>query len=226
MSADPGIARRRSELDWEDRRRTTLESARRRSIVIRILRLTFLALAAAVIVIVALYIIVHALHKEPPPPPPPAVAEGEEVRMINPRFSGRDSAGRPYVVSAETATRRHDDPDVTDLVNPRLDTAPGPNSSHVTASRGVYDANRKILDLYDQVRLATPNGNTYTTAHTRFFIDSDFIEGDQPVTGTGPLGKILADRFQVINGGEKVVFSGHVVTHIKNDTAANGESNE
>ena len=225
MSADSRTVRRPSELDWEDRRRTTLESARRRSVVIRLLRLAFLALAIAIIAVVALYIVLHALRKETPPPPPPAV-EGEELRMINPRFSGRDKAGRPYVVIADTATRRQDDPEVTDLVNPRLDTAPGPNSSHVTASRGIYDANRKKLDLYDNVRLVTPNGNTYKTTHTRLFIDDDFIEGDQPVTGTGPLGAISADRFQIINGGEKVVFSGHVVTHIRNDAAANGDSNE
>ena len=229
MSADPGTLRQArapaDELDWEDRRRTTLESARRRSMIIRLLRLSFLALAAAIAAVVAGYIVMHALRKEEPPAPPPVV-EGEEVRMINPRFSGRDKAGRPYVVIADTATRRENDPEVTDLVNPRLDTAPDPDSSHVSASRGVYDANRKILDLYDDVRLETPNGNIYRTTHTRLFIDSDFIEGDQPVTGAGPLGTIRADRFQVLNGGEKVVFTGHVFTHIKNAASAHGESDD
>ncbi len=225
MSADTGAIRQDDDLDWEDRRRTTLEAARRRSMVIRILRLSFLILAAAIIAVVAGYIIVHALRKEPPPAPQPIV-EGEEVRMINPRFSGRDRAGRPYVVIADSATRREDDPEVTDLVNPRLDTAPDAGSSHVSASRGVYDANRKILDLYDDVRLETPDGNLYHTTHTRLFIDSDFIEGDQPVSGAGPLGTIRADRFQVINGGERVVFTGHVITHIKNSAAANGDSHD
>lgn len=225
MDADTGTVRQQSEISWEPRRRMTLEAARKRSAVIRILRLSFLILSALIIAVVALYIILNAMRKETPVAPPPVEADGE-VRMINPRFTGRDNAGRPYVVIADTAIRRTDEPDTTDLVNPRLDTAPGSDSSQVTARRGVYQANLKILNLYDHVLFTTPNGYKYKTEHARFFIDTDSIVGDEPVDGTGPMGSVRADRYEIIDGGKKVTFAGNVVTRIKSHSDANGDSHE
>ncbi len=225
MSAESGVSRPKGEISWEPRRQMTLESARKRSAVIRVLRLTFLVLSAVIIAVVLLYILVNALRKDVPAPPPLVEADGE-VRMINPRFSGRDSAGRPYVVIADTATRRTDEPETTDLVNPRLDTAPGSDSSQVTAKRGVYQADKKILTLYDNVLFTTPNGYEYKTEHARFFIDSDSISGNQPVSGTGPMGSVSADSYNIIEGGKKVTFIGNVVTHIESANDQSGDSHE
>ncbi len=224
MSADSGTAQQESKLSWEPRRRMTLDAARKRSANIKRLRLSFLLLAAVIVAVVLLYIVLNILRQDAPPPPL-ADASGE-VRMINPRFSGRDNAGRPYVVIADTATRRIDEPETTDMVNPRLDTAPGADSSQVTARRGVYQAGLKILNLYDHVVLTTPNGYEYQTEHARFFIGIDSIEGDEPVSGTGPMGSVRADGYEIINGGEKVTFSGNVVTHIENRNDEVGDSND
>jgi lipopolysaccharide export system protein LptC len=225
MNADTGTARQKHDISWEPRRRMTLDAARKRSNMIRILRLSFLILSAVIIAVVALYILAHALNKETAPPPDVQSTDGE-VRMINPRFSGRDGNGRPYVVIADTATRRQDEPETTYLVNPRLDTEPGEDSSQVTAKRGIYQANLKILNLYDDVVFSTPNGNTYKTGHAEFFIDTDMIVGDSPVKGTGPTGSVSADAYKIINGGEKVTFFGNVITNIQGKKTANGESNE
>jgi len=225
MNADTGTAGPEREISWEPRRRMTLEAARKRSAVIRILRLSFLVLSAIIIAVVALYILFNALRKEAPPPLPPQDVDGE-VRMINPRFTGRDSAGRPYVVIADTATRRNDEPDTTDLVNPRLDTAPGSDSSQVTAKSGIYRANKKTLTLFDSVHFTTPNGYEYVTEHAKFYIDTDHIVGDKPVSGTGPMGSVRADAYEIINGEEKVIFSGKVVTKIKGRSDKKGTSHE
>ncbi len=229
MNADQGMARQERDLSWEPRRQMTLEAARKRSAVIKLLRLSFLVFAAAIILVIAVYIAINVLRKQPPPAVAPVAVDGE-VRMINPRFSGRDSAGRPYVVIADTATRRPDEPETTDLVNPRLDTAPGADSSQVKAKRGVYQADRKILSLFEDVVFNTPNGYEYKTQHARFFIDSDTIVGDKPVDGTGPMGSVRADSYEVIKGGERVMFTGNVITHIKSRSDATsdekGVSNE
>lgn len=225
MNADSGITRRESELSWEPRRRMTLDAARKRSAVIRMLRLSFLIVSAIIIAVVVLFIVMNALRKEAPAPPPLADTDGE-VRMINPRFSGRDSDGNPYVVIADTATRRKNEPETTDLVNPRLDTAPGSESSQVTSNRGVYQANLKILDLYDSVHFTTPGGYDYKTEHAQFFIDTDTIVGDQPVKGAGPMGSVSADSYKIIDGGEKVTFTGNVITYIESRNGAKGDSHE
>ncbi len=226
MSVDSGSTQQESKLSWEPRRRMTLDAARKRSTIIRLLRLSFLILSVVIVAVVMAYIGINALRKDAPPSPPPLADADGEVRMINPRFSGRDNAGRPYVVIADTATRRRDEPETTDLINPRLDTEPGVDSSQVTARRGVYQANLKILNLYDHVVLTTPNGYEYETEHARFFIGTDSIEGDEPVSGTGPMGSVRSDSYKIINGGEKVIFSGNVITHIKERKDEEGDSNE
>lgn len=215
MSADSGTTRQESQLNWEPRRQMTLDAARKRGVVIKTLRIAFFTLSVGVIAVIALYVGYNTLQKEPAEPIAP-VADGDgEVRMLNPRFSGQDNSGRPYTVIADTATRRTDDPEITDLVNPRLDTAPGADSSQVTAKRGVYEAANKILTLNEDVQFTTPDGYTYSTEHAKLFIDTDNIFGDQPVFGTGPLGSVRSDSYKVYNGGKKVTFSGHVHTVIE-----------
>ncbi len=226
MSAESGMASDEKRMRWEPRRQSTLQSARRRTMVIRLLRLSFLVFAIAVVLVLAGYIVVNSLHKEPPPVLPQTPQTDEEVQMISPRFTGRDNAGRPYEVIADTATRNKEAPEITYLVNIRMDSAQGDNSSHVTARTGVYDSARKILDLDEDVRLISPNGFVYTTSKARFFIDSNRIVGDQRVFGNGPTGTVEADGYEIIDGGKKVIFSGNVITHIENAQGQDGVANE
>lgn len=226
MSADRGSDRQESQLNWEPRRQMTLDAARRRGNIIKILRISFFALSVGIIVVIGLFVGINALRKDPAGPTAPLADASGEVRMINPRFSGQSNSGQPYTVIADTATNRNDDPETTDLINPRLDTAPGANSSQVSANSGVYERANNILTLNEDVQFTTPDGYTYKTEHAKLFIDSDNIFGEKPIVGTGPMGEVRADSYKVFDGGKKITFSGHVHTVIERRKSAAGETNE
>jgi lipopolysaccharide export system protein LptC len=218
-------------MEWEPQRRMTLNAARRRSGVVKMLRITFILLAILIVGIVIAYIINSARQVEPEPIVP-VVTPGEtdpiagneaddDVVMINPTFTGHDDAGRPYVVIANSAVRSQDGEDITNLVFPQLDMNPDQeDGSKVKAEEGIYDAKNRVLDLHQKVHLDSPNGYTYDSSHARFLIAEDRIIGDEPVSGDGPMGTIRANSFEIANGGGNVYFRGNVKTKIRgaNDT--------
>ncbi|PHR62348.1 MAG: hypothetical protein COA47_04585 [Robiginitomaculum sp.] len=214
-------------MQWEPRRRMTLAAARRRSILVKWLRAGFSLSALSIIGVVMVYILISANQPAPVLPPPPVqVVVEDEVRMIQPRFTGHDDTGRPYVVVADSAVNRGESESegVTDLVAPKLDTDPTrDDNATVSADRGVYDATNKVLDLYDKVQLGTNSGYVYETDHARFLIGEDRIVGDEAVSGVGPMGSIEADSYEIIKGGERVVFRGRVRTRIQATKKPDGE---
>lgn len=75
--------------------------ARRHSILVRILRVLLPAIMVGVVGLLATLIAAHAIKRE-------AAAQRDAntpIRMVNPRFFGRDSLGRAYVLAAREATR-------------------------------------------------------------------------------------------------------------------------
>ena len=214
-------------VQWEPERRLTLSAARRRSAIVKVLRIIFILMAAAIIAVVIAYIVASSNQPTPEPQPAPVQqAKEDETRIIKPKFTGHDDTGRAYVVVADSAVRRTDVDDTTDLISPQLDfntNLEQTNVPKVSAERGVYDASNKILDLYEQVQLGAPNGYVYETNHARILIAEDRIIGDQQVKGQGPLGSIRADSYEIANGGDRLYFRGRVQTRISTKKETKGE---
>jgi lipopolysaccharide export system protein LptC len=135
-----------------------------------------------------------------------------DSRMVNPRFVGRDDALVPYVVTADAAIReRGGDPEVTDLERPRLDyDFLDTDASRVLAQTGRYDANNRVLDLYSDVNLNTDDGYSFASEHARIFLREARVVGERPVSGSGPVGSIRADRYEIREGGDLLIFDGNV----------------
>jgi lipopolysaccharide export system protein LptC len=192
-----------------------LEAAKRRTKVVRGVRrsllLTILALSGAV----TFFIVASAIN--PPPAIDPEQVAGQ-VRMVNPRFTGRDSRGTPFVISARSAQRSETSSETTELTLPRFDFADQVNpASNLRADRGVYDQAGHTLDLIDGVSFATDNGYRFETQHARAFVDDGRVVGERVVMGEGPLGSIRAQSFEIIDGGDRVVFTGDVVARLYPD---------
>lgn len=227
---------------WEPQRRMTLDAARRRSGMVKVLRWGFIILAVLIVGVVVAYLLISARPTPTPPVDPatqsqtqtgadtgtepgdggPDATQSNDLVIENPVFEGVDKNGHPYKVTADRAIRRTNDDgtasDVTDLVNPQVETYPGnPDNSIVTAQKGVYDSKSKSLDLSDSVKLVTPDGYVYETEHVHYEIDENRIVGTLPVTGKGTQGSIDADGFEILDGGNRVIFHGKVKTHILND---------
>jgi lipopolysaccharide export system protein LptC len=109
------------------------------------------------------------------------------IRMLNPRFFGRDEQGRSFMISAREAIR--DDRDLRRVIldHPVVGLATDtPEPSRVSAKSGIYTEADRMLRLNGEVR----------------------IEDD------GPVGQVNSDSYGVYEKGDRVVFKGGVRARI------------
>jgi len=202
-----GPARHAIEM-WEPRRAVSLKGARLRSSAVRVLRVVFVLLAALSVLLLAAPVIGNAFAPGRIAYRAPALS----VTILNPRFEGRDAMGRPYVITADQARRRPDNPSVVDLVNPRLrDHA----SSVVEAREGVFDRESQVLDLVDDVRMTDAAGYDFTTEAARMIVRESRVEGRTVLRGGGPLGEVRANSYEVLDDGDRIILRGQVWTRFQ-----------
>jgi len=191
--------------DWAPQRQMTLEQAQRRSRFVGLVRMLFVAGAAISAGIMVGPIIANAFNGASTAI---ETLEGDQVvTMVNPRFTGRNVAGDAFVITADTARRRRADASIIDLTNPRLMDDKG---TVVTAPTGTYHQNDEFLDLFEDVRLVDEEGYVFTTTEARAFVQDGRVEGLQPLDGSGPLGDVRADTYEILDEGNRVVLRGNV----------------
>lgn len=193
---------------WAPRRQLTLAQARRRSERVRYLRYALVGAAAVSVGLFLGYVIRSALSQDARPP---AVRDDEAVTMINPRFTGRDADGQVFTITADAAQRRRAEDGVVDLVNPVMRDA---NGAELKAPTGFYDREKGVLELYEDVNIRDSAGYTFNTKGARLILGEDRVEGLSPLQGKGPLGDIQADSYEILDGGNRIVFQGNVRTVI------------
>jgi lipopolysaccharide export system protein LptC len=202
---------------WEPRRALALNVARRRTAFVAGLRIAFLTAAIAIVILVAVQLFLGS--RGGPQAEPEAVST--DVRMINPRYTGRDQALTPYTVTADVAIRRRGAaPGVTDLEAPRLNydfLNATSDASQVLAETGRYDQPNRTLDLFSDVNLSTPEGYSFRSEHARIYLQEERVVGEEPVAGAGPMGSIRADRYEIREGGNHIIFEGNVRARLIQD---------
>lgn len=140
----------------------------------------------------------------------------QTVAMVNPRFTGRDGSGSLYVITADSAQQRRENEDQIDLTNPKLLDA---LSREVTAPRGLYDRANETLDLYEDVLVVDERGYVFNSTHARVFPNTGRVVGLEPLDGTGPLGDIRSDSYELDRDSGIVTFQGRVRTVFFDDSA-------
>lgn len=193
---------------WAPRRQMTLAQARRRSQRVQYLRYALVGAAAASIGLFIGFVFRSALTQEASLP---ALRGAEAVTMINPRFTGRDSSGEVFTITADAAQRRRAEAGVVDLVNPVMRDA---NGAELKAPTGYYDRDKGILELYEAVNIKDSAGYSFVSRGARLILGEDRVEGLSPLEGKGPLGDIRADSYEILDGGNRIVFEGNVQTVI------------
>ena len=193
---------------WAPRRQLTLAQARRRSDRVRLLRMAFVACAAISIGFFAGHVIKSAITSDARPV---QVSEEESVTMLNPRFTGRDALGQSFQITADAARRRRTQDQAVDLIGPVMQDEAG---SEVRAPSGMYDRDAGILELYEDVQITDASGYVFTTSGARVYVGEGRVEGLSPLQGTGPLGDIRCDSYEVLEDGNRIVCSGNVKTVI------------
>jgi lipopolysaccharide export system protein LptC len=193
---------------WAPRRQLTLAQARKRSVRVRYLRYALVGAAAVSIGLFLGYVIRSALSQDARPP---TVQDDEAVTMINPRFTGRDSDGDVFTITADAAQRRRTSDGVVDLINPVMRDAKG---AQLMAPTGFYDRDKGVLELYEAVNITDSAGYSFISRGARLILGEDRVEGLSPLEGKGPLGDIQADSYEILDGGNRIIFEGNVKTVI------------
>jgi len=140
------------------------------------------------------------------------------IRMLNPRFFGRDEQGRSFMISAREASRSDRDLKSVTLDHPTvalgLDT---PSPSRVSANSGLYSEGDRILRLTGQVRIEDGGGYRFATEKAVVDTKAGVITGDADMIGDGPVGQVTSRSYGVYDKGDRVIFKGGVRATLKRD---------
>jgi lipopolysaccharide export system protein LptC len=131
-----------------------------------------------------------------------------DIRMANPRFYGRDSKDRAFLLSADEAIRSDSDPDVTNLTKPVFTL----ESSRVWGDRGVYREGTDRIVLTHNVVFIDGQGKRLDTQQA--FINTKtgiLTNGDQSqgIEIASPMGHVHSKTYTADRNGN-VTLRGEV----------------
>lgn len=188
--------------------RTTIQAWRRRSRVIRALRILFPALIALILAGLAGSMAWTTYNGQSLQ----GGSANDPIRLVNPRFVGRDTRSRAFVLTALTATRDPNDFQKVYLDHPALVLDDeGADPLRITAKAGVYHEKTGKLQVSGGVRLSGARG-AFDTAESLYDIKTGELAGSGPIHGLGSVGEINAKSYGVYDQGDRMVFKGGVHT--------------
>jgi lipopolysaccharide export system protein LptC len=125
--------------------------------------------------------------------------------MDSPEYRGNGDKGQRYKINGTRGTQVTPTLVVVDQVEGQLLMA---NNSwmSLTADRGEYHQDIQILQLFGNVTLIDDRGYTFVTPHATVNTQTMDAHGEDPVSGTGPLGNLLASGFQIKDNGANITF--------------------
>lgn len=137
------------------------------------------------------------------------IDQPEGLTMLNARFAGIDSHNQPFLVTADVASQVKESEAVVALELPKADiTLEDGTWVALSAQDGVYDRERKTVDLMGDVSFFHDKGFELHTETARFDLDNGTATGRETVTGQGVFGQIESSGFDSFDQGDRIIFSG------------------
>ena len=149
----------------------------------------------------------------------------KENRMLNPQYMSVDDKGRPYSVTADWAKQRTDT--LADLIKPQGSFAFEEGKSlQVKAQRGIYDAQKKNMELTKDVVLTSSDGYSVRTEKATISLETNVVDSTTYVEGEGPKGSIRGQdgcTIETIPEGKIITLKGRsrVIIDSKNEPIVN-----
>ena len=194
------------------RRQQIAAQWRRRSRIIRVLRRALPALIILIGLSLAGWVIYNAVAWRFGP----AQSGGVSIRMIKPKFYGRDSSNAPYVITADSAARDEIDLQRVEMTKPTfMQNVGAPTESTLRALVGVFREDTRILRLEKDLVVTDKRGYRFTADRAVVDTKTGSIEGESAIEGMGPLGRISASSYAVSPGGKQMFFRGNVHARIE-----------
>ena len=203
--------------EWRISPRATLLSARRYSVFVKVMKGALPMAALALGVVVLVYVL------QPRDTGRMALTferlgrvEGD-LAMVKPRLSGTDDDGLPYLVTAASAVQeeRGSDRVRLEMVVADISLKDG-TSLHVTATKGVADTKRHLLDVSGGIRVTSKDGYDARTESASADLKAGTLHGESHIVAQGKLGRVTAERFALDRETRRLRFSGNVQMLIYN----------
>jgi lipopolysaccharide export system protein LptC len=183
---------------------------KRRSRLIKGLRILLPGLIFLTLAALAVTVAYNTLARDPVAPS----SSDQPIRLVNPRFVGRDERGRAFVLTAVSATRDPQDYQRVLLDKPALVLdEEGPDPLRITGGAGVYHEGTRTLEVSGGVHLSGAKA-AFETAESLFDTRTGELVGSGPIQGSGSLGEITAKSYGVYDKGDRMVFKGGVHTRL------------
>lgn len=133
----------------------------------------------------------------------------ENLRIVNPRFTGLDSQSQPYTVTAELATQRAVGAEAASLERPTGDILLADGAwVAVLAEKGIYRHQAHKLELTGKVDIFHDRGYEVHTTEARVDLAAGTAVGDQPLSGHGPDVELSGRGFRIDNRGGRITLLG------------------
>ncbi len=127
--------------------------------------------------------------------------------MSRPKYRGINDRGEQYTVRGIRATQETQNRILIEQVDAELNTLKG-GWRHLTSDRANYHQETKIIELTGNVTLTDDQGYSFLSQQATVDAKTSRVVGNEPVSGRGPLGNILASGFEIIDNGSHIIFTG------------------
>ena len=138
----------------------------------------------------------------------------DSARMQAPHYRGVDERGRPYTITAESASQPG--PQRVDLVRPKADIVmEGGAWVYAQSHAGEYIQHAGQLDLSGNVSLYRSDGMTLHTDAAAIEIKAGAVASNALTHVEGPFGTIDSHGFVLLDRGSVIQFTGpaHMVVN-------------
>jgi lipopolysaccharide export system protein LptC len=222
---DPQTARSYWTMNRSDSARA-FQAARRHSRMVHLLRVALplaIVFALAVIVLMAYFNPLRSLTGLPASVGN-MVVHGSKITMEQPKLSGFTRDARAYKLTADSAAQDLTKPDMIELSQIHAQVEMKDKSTvHLSALAGTYDSKHEMLTLNRDIRLDSTNGYTGFLSEATVDVKKGDVLSEQPVRLNMLQGTLEANRLQIIESGDLVLFDRGVNMTVmlnKNDTAS------
>jgi lipopolysaccharide export system protein LptC len=201
----------RPRYDWSARTRSTVLDARRYTRFVRRMKRVLSFSAFAVIFAVLAFFFVQRAPRQFSLSYEKLGTLENDLAMINPRLTGVDAKGNPYVVTAREAVQDAKNSKRATLKTLEADMTTPQGWVNARAGQGVVDMTAKTLQLAGGIDFYTDTGYTLHTQSAAVDLKASIVQGREAVNGQGPMGTMRADTFHYDRNAGLLTLSGHVV---------------
>jgi lipopolysaccharide export system protein LptC len=140
---------------------------------------------------------------------PPDVAGQAEVTVQDVKYDGKDDKGRPFSITADSASHKDGDDRHIALKKPLADITMSSGAYvALTANDGLLDRDADIITLNGDVTLFHDNGLSFQTNSATINLKDKTAEGSDTVEGQNGDGELVSEGFRVLDDGDTIHFTG------------------